>query len=387
MMISSDIAMKKILYILNSSRRKSKSKGIQSFNYTAYKAALELGYEFHVNTMSPEAVAENTDPTVHLHVVEVYRNPFSKDVLVGYRQLMDLLRTEKFDAIHCNTPIGGVLGRICGKKAGVPKIIYQVHGFHFYKGAPLINWILYYPIEKWLARYTDAIITINHEDYDLVKSKFHLRNNGNVYYVPGVGVDLSKYNFDEVIDKAAIRESLGLSDSDIMLISAGDLIERKNYRTAIKAIAEVGNPNIKYCICGRGPQHEELKKYAKGLGVESQILFLGFRTDIKELFRAADIFLFTTKQEGLPRSMMEAMACGLPCIASKIRGNVDLLEDGKGGYLCDLNNPSEFTEAICKLTDDQLLRESFSNANLERIKDFENSVITEQLRGIYEFEM
>ncbi|MBQ9920105.1 MAG: glycosyltransferase family 4 protein [Clostridia bacterium] len=163
----------------------------------------------------------------------------------------------------------------------------------------------------------------------------------------------------------------------------GDLIARKNYSVAIKALAKAGNENAHYFICGKGPLESELKELAKSLGVENQVHFLGFRTDIKELLVAADVFLFTTLQEGLPRSMMEAMASGLPCIVSKIRGNVDLMEDGTGGYLCGSTDVDAFAKSIAELTKNSELRKKMSEYNLEHIKEFDVSVVEEEIRNIY----
>jgi glycosyltransferase involved in cell wall biosynthesis len=242
--------------------------------------------------------------------------------------------------------------------------------------------MLYYPVEKWLAHYTDALITINSEDFELAKTKLKLRKNGKVYYVPGVGIDTAQYNLCEK-SREEKRIELGLNNNDVALISMGDLIERKNYDTAIRAIAEANNPALQYFICGKGPEEENLKALAKSLGVEEQIHFLGFRTDVKELLTVVDIFLFTTLQEGLPRSMMEAMASGLPCVASAIRGNVDLIENGKGGYLCPSTDVDNFAEAIEKVAGNAALREQMRAYNLEQIKNFDISVVEKEIKGVY----
>ena len=298
--------------------------------------------------------------------------------------MVELIKKEHFDIIHCNTPIGGVIGRLAGKKCKVKKVIYQAHGFHFYKGAPLINWLIYYPIEKWLAHYTDALITINNEDYERAK-KFHLRNHGRVYYVPGVGINTKEYE-PESFQRDKKREELGIAHDDIMVISAGDLIERKNYKTSIEAIAKTDN-NIQYYICGKGPLKEELEQLSMRLGVESQVHFLGFRTDIKELLWASDIFLFTTYQEGLPRSLSEAMAAGLPCVASKIRGNTDLISDGENGFLNDPNKADEFAESIIRLAEDVDLRKTMEQSCLTRIKKFDTRISEEAMLNVYKSEL
>ncbi len=371
----------KVLYVGNIAGRKMS----YGFAGSSIEAAQHLGMEFHIvanrSASTPEQTkADEAQYGIKLHHIDLARAPYSLQNIKAYRQLCKLIREEQIDCIHCNTPTGGLLGRLAGKKCGIKTVIYQAHGFHFYKGAPKLNWLLYYPIEKWLARHTDVLITINQEDYELAKDKFRLRNHGPVYYVPGVGIDLSQY---QVTLSEELRVSLGLEADDIMLISAGDLVERKNYRLAIQAIAEANVKNLKYCICGQGPQLAELTAYAQSLGVAEQVLFLGFRSDMKELLQAADIFLFTTKQEGLPRSMMEAMASGLPCVASRVRGNTDLLEDGVGGYLCDPTDVDAFAGCIQKLAADPQLRESFSRANLKRILEFDISEIAHEMEKIY----
>ncbi len=373
--------MPKLLYISNIAGKKLSL----SFLGSAMYASQELGYEFHSVANRSASTEEQTRSDeaefgIKLHHIDLARAPYSPKNIKAYKQLCKIIRDEKIDYIHCNTPTGGILGRLAGKKCKVKKVIYQAHGFHFYKGAPKLNWMVYYPIEKWLAHHTDALITINREDYELAKNKFRLRNKGQVYYVPGVGIDLSQY---AITVHAELRASLGIGENDVMLISAGDLVERKNYKLAIEAIAKTNLKNLKYCICGKGPQFDELKAYANALGVGDQILFLGFRSDMKELLQVADIFLFTTKQEGLPRSMMEAMASGLPCVASKVRGNTDLLEDGVGGYLCDVENSGEFTDAIKKLAKNSGLRKQFGDANIKHILEFDISEIAHKMEAIY----
>lgn len=301
--------------------------------------------------------------------------------MTAYKNLKKVIKEGNVEVIHCNTPVGGMVGRLCGKMNGVKKIIYTAHGFHFYKGAPLFNRTVLKWAEMFMAHWTDAILTMNEEDFHSAK-KFRLRKGGKVYYVPGVGINTEEF-FSVRIDKQAKRDKLGLSMDDIVCISMGDLIPRKNYETSIKAIALCNNPKVHYLICGRGPELDNLKNLAKELGVENQIHFLGFRTDIKDLSKVADIFLFTTLQEGMPRSMMEAMASGLPCIASKIRGNVDLLEEGIGGYLVPAKEENAVADRLNRLVENPDLRERMSKINLERIKGFDIGVVKSRMEEIY----
>ena len=228
------------------------------------------------------------------------------------------------------------------------------------------------------------LITINNEDFECAK-KFNLKNKGKVYYVPGVGMDLSQYNIPESVGVEK-RQELNLSSDDIALISMGDLIKRKNYSVAIEAIAKCNNSKLHYYICGKGPEESALKNLAISLGVENQIHFLGYRTDIKQLLKASDIFFFTSKQEGLARSLMEAMASGLPCVASNIRGNVDLIVEGEGGFLKSVNDISGYAESIEYLANNPSVVNSMKEHNLKSIKNYEIKAIIKELENVYSLE-
>ncbi|EOU1472103.1 glycosyltransferase family 4 protein [Clostridium perfringens] len=355
---------------------------LTNVNKPCLKTALDMGYEvwFGVNRESPENL--KCELPIHLYDSHTYRSIFNlKDNIIAYKNLMKVLKENNIEVIHCNTPIGGVIGRFCGKRARVKKIIYTAHGFHFYKGAPLVNRTFFKWAEMFMAHWTDAIIIMNKEDYESAK-KFRLKRGGKVYYTPGVGID-SKIYRNTNVNKSELRDTLGLKESDVVCISMGDLIARKNYGIAIKSIAKCKNDSIHYLICGTGPELKKLQKLAKEQGVDDRIHFLGFRTDIKELLKISDIFLFTTLQEGMPRSMMEAMASGLPCIASKIRGNVDLLEDGKGGYLVETDSEYQITNKLDELANNPKLRMEMSKANLERIKNFDVKEVEKVIYNIY----
>ena len=373
---------KKILFISNIAAKK-----VGSFSIASICASKNVGFEYHLAAnFRASSVAQMKEDeenyNIKLHQIDFERNPLSINNYKAYKQMLSLIKNENFDIVHCNTPIGGLIGRVVAKKVGVNKVIYQAHGFHFYKGAPLFNRTIIKWAEMIMAHWTDEIITINHEDYEAALN-FKLKNNGKVYYVPGVGINTQEY-FDIQVDKRKIREQLGLMEDDVICISMGDLIDRKNYKTAIQAIALANDKKIHYLICGQGPELENLTQLVKDLQLEQQVHFLGFRTDIKELLKISDIFLFTTKQEGLPRSMMEAMASGLPCIASKIRGNVDLLENNVGGYLISYNDVIECADKIKYLSKNKDVRNSFSLANIKRIQKFDHKEVEKCIEKIYE---
>lgn len=346
------------------------------------QAALDMGYDvvMGIQRYKPEEIA--CDLPVKLYDAHTYRSITAiRDNKIAYDNLNKVIRENNIQVIHCNTPIGGVVGRLCGRKNRVPKVIYTAHGFHFYRGAPLFNRTVLKWAERIMARWTDAIITMNREDYEAAK-KFKLRKGGKVYFVHGVGITLKDFEGLSGLRQQK-RSELNVSDEDIVLISMGDLVARKNYSTAIRAIAKANDLRLHYMICGRGPELEKLQRLAVELGVQQQVHFLGFRTDVRELLTAADVFLFTTLQEGLPRSMMEAMASGLPCVVSKIRGNVDLIEDGEGGYLCPPTDDDAFAQAITRLAADPALREQMRIYNLEKINQFDSSAVEKEIRDIY----
>lgn len=346
------------------------------------QSAFEMGYDVFlgINRANPESL--KCELPVKMYDSHSYRSITNfKDNKIAYDNLKKIVTNNPIEVIHCNTPIGGMIGRLIGKRYHIKKVIYTAHGFHFFKGAPLFNNTILKLAEFIMAHWTDAIITMNEEDYQAAK-KFKLKKNGRVFKVHGVGITLSDFeNVD--IDLKNKRLELGLKSTDIVCISAGDLVQRKNYGTAIKAIAKTKNSSIHYLICGVGSEKDNLEKLAIENGIAANVHFLGFRTDVKELMKMSDVFLFTTLQEGLPRSMMEAMACGLPCIASRIRGNVDLLDDGKGGYLCGCDAENEIAEKIKKLAADKDLREKMRLYNLKAIKAYDVSVVEKEIEMIY----
>ena len=370
------------LFIANSTKPTTeKANSLQpytigTFGYASIKAADELGYKLFCGinrNMAEQIKCTNFD--IQFYNAHIYRNIFAfKDNWIAYKNLVKLLKEHpEIEVVHCNTPIGGVLGRICGyisKKI----VIYTAHGFHFYKGAPLKNWLLYYPIEKILAKMTDALITMNQEDYE-VAQKMNLNKGGKAYKINGVGVDLKA--FDSVnVDVTEKRKILNLPKDAVVGIVVGDLNENKNAETIIRALA-LAKGNIHLLFCGVGPLEKSLKLLAHKKGLEDRCHFLGYRTDVKELYKISDMF------EGLPRSTMEAMLAGLPCVVSNIRGNVDLIDNDKGGFLFPPKDHVSMAEAMTMMAGDPERRKRFGEYNKERIKEFDIEIAKQQMFDIY----
>lgn len=340
------------------------------------------GYEVHVAARNDY---DNKDECIipfcdRFHDLPFERSPIRKNNLQVYKDLKNIIDTEQYEIIHCHTPMGGAIGRLAARSARKKgtKVIYTAHGFHFFKGAPLVNWLAYYPAERWLARHTDVLITINTEDYEIAK-KFKVNR---IEYVPGVGIDTDKFKNIEV-NRTEKRESLGVSEDDFMIISVGELNKNKNHQVIIRAIAKLRNEKIKYVLCGQGPLETELRELAKELDVENQVKFLGFRKDVPDLMKVADLFAFPSYREGLSLSLMEAMASGLPVVCSEIRGNTDLIEDGKGGYLVEPSDVEGFAKYIKELIEDSRLKSEFGDFNHKKIENYSIENVMKEVENIY----
>ena len=312
------------------------------------------------------------------------RTPFHPNNVGCYKKLKDIMDRGNYQIIHCHTPVGGVLGRLAAgktRKEGT-RVLYTAHGFHFFRGAPLKNWLLYYPVEKICSFFMDDLITINQEDYRFAKGHFP---SAGIHYLPGVGIDTQAFSPSIMTteERSSVKAALGVQPGQKMILSVGEIIARKNYKTAIDAIARLKTAQIRYFICGQGLLRAEMEEYARNQGVADCVTFLGYRKDIPRLCSCSDIFLHTSFQEGLPVAVMEAMACGTAVVASRIRGNVDLIEDGVNGFLCDPNDAAEFADRIRKILDRPGLAEELRSNSLQKIKDFDISIVTGQLQHIY----
>lgn len=316
----------------------------------------------------------------HFVDIDFARSPFSSQTAIAYRQLRDLFARERFDIVHTHTPVGGVLTRLAARESrkGGTKVIYTAHGFHFYDGSPAANWMLWYPVERLMSRFCDVLITINQEDYRRAQRFARCY----VEYVPGVGVDLGR--FEKHVDCVGKRAELGLEDEDFALLSVGDLIPRKNQIAVVDSLPLLPE-NVKLLVCGEGVERERLESEIEALGLADRARLLGFRDDVCDIMRACDALVFPSVHEGLPVSVMEAMASGLPVIASKIRGiEPDLIVDHESGILLSPCSQEGIALAVRELMDNPLLRESCVSAAKERIADFSLDKALEHTTRVYE---
>ena len=368
---------------------------IDQFNMPNIKLLKDMGYEVDVaanflqgSTCSEEKIAYLKAALANMNV-RCFQIDFSRNVLNisqnlrAYRQTKKIINKNNYDLIHSHSPIGGFLSRIAARasrKQGT-KVIYTAHGFHFYEGAPLKNWLIFYPIEKICSRWTDVLVTITHEDYQLAKQNMSAKE---VMYIPGVGINTSEFSpkYMDMEINLRKREELGIPKDDIVMLSVGELNKNKNHELLLRAMAQVGSHDIHYVIAGRGALADYLLHLANELGVSKQLHLLGFRSDVRELYKMADFFAHPSFREGLSVAVMEAMANGLPVICSEIRGNTDLIEDKKGGYLFKPNDLKTAKDALDKMLN-CIERGKVGEFNLKKAEILDLEYVLRTMKTIY----
>ena len=368
---------------------------IDQFNIPNIRLMKEMGYEVDVatnflkgSTCNYEKIAVLKETLKEMNV-RCFQIDFSRNVLnIGenikaYKQTKKIINENNYTLIHSHSPIGGFLSRIAARKARKrgTKVIYTAHGFHFYKGAPLMNWLIFYPIERISSRWTDVLVTITHEDYLLAQKKMYAKE---VVYVPGVGINTAAFSPKEgdAAINARKREELGVAMTDTVMLSVGELNKNKNHEIVLRAMAQLGRSDLHYVIAGRGALKEYLGQLAQELGISSQLHLLGFRTDVKELFKMADFFAHPSYREGLSVAVMEAMANGLPVICTEIRGNTDLIENSEGGYLFKPAEQDTAYQALKNIMESPD-RKTMGLCNLKKAERLDIKAVLETMRRIY----
>lgn len=341
------------------------------------------GYEVHVATKLGERREELEELGIVYYNVDFERSPYSFSNIKALKQLMNIMKKNKYSLVHVHTPVGAFLGRLAAKITGTKPVLYTAHGFHFYKGASIKNWFVYYTMERLVAPWTDGLITMNDEDYNAAK-KFRLRTKNALFYVHGVGLDVDKYYIEDENRRKELRKEFGFNNRDIVILTVAELNANKNHKQVIDSLENLQNyDNIYYLVVGVGEYESYLREYIHDKGLDNKVKLLGFRRDIPELLCISDIVALTSMREGLPRCIMEAMAAGKPLIATNIRGNRDLVKNGVNGYLVPINDVSATVEAIKKLVQDKELRTKMGNEGRKIIKDYSIDKVLKEMDEIY----
>lgn len=372
--------MKTVLFISNVNKA-SKDAYLSKEDYSVStlvdmpsKIAASLGFNSLVGINRYYATTFNIEGIEYYNQL-IFRNPFNfLEVKKGYKNVESIIKNRKIDLIFCCTPLGGYVGRKLGKKYHIP-VIYQAHGFHFYKGAPLLNWLLYYPIEKKLAKYTDVLITINNEDYEIAQRKFKVKKK--LMYIPGIGIDI-----DSIVstksDDEKLKKELGISNDIFSILSVGYINKNKNHQLVIRAMAMLKDSRIHYYIAGEGSEKEKLCHLAQKLGVADNVHFLGYRKDVLALYKAVDLFVLPSLREGLPVSVMEAVCQKTMVIASNIRGVNEIVDDC---MLFKTNDVKKMSYLIKECVNGEHKETILSNFN--RLNKYDIKIVSAQLKALF----
>lgn len=344
----------------------------------------EQGHEIHV------AAHDNLEEKNGLQLqyadrhieIPFERSPYHPKNLAAYRRLKEHLDREHYDVIVCNTPVGGILTRLAARESrkNGTRVIYIAHGFHFYKGASKMNWLLYYPLEKSMARLCDVVVTINEEDYALAREVFP----GKVMRIHGVGVREDRFRPASESEQAEMRHREGLSPDDFVIICTGELNENKNQKTLIDAAGLLKEqiPKLKVLLAGNGPKEQALREQIAEKDLEDVVTLLGYRTDLERLVPAVDLVASCSRREGLPLNIVEGMLCEKPVVASLNRGNGELVEDGATGYLLPPEDAAAFADRFLNLYRDSELASRMGEAGYRKAQAYTVSSVRDEITSV-----
>lgn len=345
----------------------------------------ENGVEVHVAARNnlAEKNGLKLDFVEKVFDVPFRRSPFSPKNIKAFKVLKKIINDGEYDVIHCNTPVGGILTRMAAKKVRKrgTKVFYTAHGFHFYKGAPLKNWLIWYPIEKHFAKKCDKLITINEEDYNLANNKFKTE----VVRMHGVGVDENRFHTVSEEERLKLREAEGLTDKDFVILCVGELNDNKNQKMLISAAALLKDkmPNLKVLLAGNGIKEQELKEQVANSGLTGIVKFLGYRKDLENIIPFIDLGVSCSKREGLGLNLIEIMLCKKPVLATKNRGHNELIESGDNGFLVDFDS-AELADKIYMLFNDRVLLRKMGESGHETALRYSKQTVIGELASIYE---
>jgi glycosyltransferase involved in cell wall biosynthesis len=354
---------------------------LASFHKPFIKQLQDKGYEVHAAANPDHGRKEEIEEMgVVCWDVPFSRSPYDLANFRAIKELKKLFHTHSFDFIHVHTPVASFLVRYMAKQCKQGPVLYTAHGFHFYKGAPILNWLVYYTAEKLARRWTGGLITINKEDYENGK-RLGFKENESLFFAHGVGVSLEQYGDGQ---DANVREQLGIKKNEVVVTYIAELNDNKNHLFLLKNWKSIlrHHPNVHCLIVGKGEKEEELRKYVKQNQLKN-IHFLGFRRDVPAILADSDIVTLLSFREGLPRCLMEAMASKKPLVVTNIRGSRDLVHHGINGFVVDLDDDRALVDSFVRLINDKELREQMGQASFERIQPYGLDHVIAEMEEIY----
>ncbi|WP_338752829.1 glycosyltransferase family 4 protein [Bacillus sp. FJAT-52991] len=356
---------------------------LAAFHQPFMKWFQEQGFEVHAYGHEDAGKKEIKSLGVVCHDIPFQRSPYHLDNIQALKEITRSFKTEAFQVVHVHTPVASVLGRIAAKRNQVPCVLYTAHGFHFFKGAPWKNWLTFYLIEKLMARHTDYLVTINQEDYIRAK-KFPVRKE--VLFVRGVGVDSQTYKVVQKNEVQNKRKQLGLTPDDFVIACVAELNDNKNQVQLIKAVYRLVKdyPMIKCLLIGSGKEEFKLRKMVQTMDLHENVRFLGFRKDIPELMELADVVTLLSKREGLPRALMEGLVAGKPLVVTDVRGNSDLVVNGKNGFVVKVGDIAATATAFEHLMVHREDLQVMGKMSAQISKQYDLSIILKEMANVYQ---
>lgn len=344
-------------------------------------------HECEVHVAARDNLAEKNglklDFVEKVYDVPFSRSPKSRDNIKAYKQLKKIIDAEHYDIIHCNTPMGGIVTRLAARKARKhgTKVFYTAHGFHFYKGAPKKNWLVFYPVEKFFSRMTDKLITITREDYQLAKEKFHCK----VCRIHGVGVDEKRYFPVDDQTKYELRKAFGYDNDEKLILCVGELLPNKNQQMAIRIMPELVKevPKAKLLLAGNGPEKENLEKLIDELDLKNHVEMLGYCTCLEKYQKIVDLSVSCSKREGLPLNVVESMLSCTPVVASQNRGHRELIQDSKTGYLVKVNDDKLMLEKVLEIINNGNIKAQITKKAYKYAMNYGFESVKRELEEIY----
>ena len=308
-----------------------------------------------------------------------------KDLITAHK-LYVLIRKEKYDIVHTHVSKAGILGRWAAKLAGVPIICHTTHGniFDGYFNKYITKMFILF--NKMTVKITDKMITIT----DVGKKQWLDRHIGKSHQYVSIydGIDMNVFTPDAVkTSRSVLRKSVGLSDDEIVIGNVGRLAPIKGHKYLIEAIPLIVQKikNVKFIIIGDGPDREELEVLSAKLQVDNYINFIGMNDNIPELLSIMDIFVLPSLNEGLGRALVEAMAMGLPCVASAVGGVVEVIEHEETGMLVPKGDPQVLAKVIINLIEDKSFARTIAEKAQKRACSvFSSQTMIDNISKVYE---
>lgn len=346
----------------------------------------EAGHQVHIAARNNLAEKNGLAlPAVDaVHEIAFHRSPFSPKNIPAYRKLKTIIDREQYDIIHCNTPAVGVLTRLAARqtrKKNATRVFYTAHGFHFYQGAPLKNWLMYYPIEKFMCRYTDTLITITEEDYKRATARFRVQ----AVRTHGVGASSARFTPATESETRTLRHRFSWSADETIILCTGELLKNKNQAVLLRALPAIlqSQPRTRVMLAGNGPEKDNLEQLARQLGISGNVEMLGYRTDLEQLVKAADFIVSCSFREGLPLNIMEGMLCRKPIVASQNRGHRELITHRQEGLLFPPGDAAALSTALLQLITTPAHAQQLAAAACAKAQQYTDTAVTRELRELY----